>query len=498
LKHFTAFLLLISLFTINSFADDRSNARNMGMSSSGMVSSFGIDAYGINPANFYSNKKLLFDISQFTSASQLKIKEKKTEKPYWSVSLLSVGGGYGCDSNIEFYQKYINYLAINRETFAKLFTDIDAVLRFRDSILPNERTDVNYDLELKWLSVNLTFPHFGALNFTISDKVGLNTDAYSRDEYMPLTFNVAIHNSNFYDITNVEMHQAEAVAWWIRKYNIGFSKVFQFKKGLIKNLSIGLSGGLVHGFGNLITYKSDLYINTYGISRNNNISHVDSVKGIQNFNAKSAITDFFTNYKDGAKSHFTFFPKPAGKGYSFDFGINIQFSDKLSIAASITELGRIKWDYNSFISYDNEEFYYKDFNVRTEDSTYNKLVNNLNGTETRDTKTPYYTEMPLKFRAGISYQPSDKLLFEFNWVKGNNNLPSNTTRHIISLGTEYIPANVIPLRAGISYGGPEEFRFSLGAGLRFRTFSIDVAASGINQIIRNNRIAFSVSSRLMF
>jgi hypothetical protein len=65
------------------------------------------------------------------------------------------------------------------------------------------------------------------------------------------------------------------------------------------------------------------------------------------------------------------------------------------------------------------------------------------------------------------------------------------------VGTEYLPDNIIPLRAGFSVGGPEEFRISLGAGIRFTSLIIDVAATGINHIIRNNRIAFSVSSRII-
>ena len=76
----------------SSFSDDRSNARNMGMSYSGMVSSYGIDAYGINPANYYINKY------SYNDTSSVKFKNKQSNKPFWSISLISVGGGYGCDS----------------------------------------------------------------------------------------------------------------------------------------------------------------------------------------------------------------------------------------------------------------------------------------------------------------------------------------------------------------------------------------------------------------
>lgn len=100
----------------------------------------------------------------------------------------SAGGGYGSDSSIAFYNNYLQYLSIDRNKFVDLFTNIEEVFRFRNTILPADKTDVNYDFELNWLSVNYKNPKFGAVNFSISDRVGLNTEVNSRDEYLPLTF----------------------------------------------------------------------------------------------------------------------------------------------------------------------------------------------------------------------------------------------------------------------------------------------------------------------
>jgi hypothetical protein len=465
----------------------------MGLSYSGMVSSFGIDAYGINPANYYINKYSSSD------TSLVKSKNKQSNKPFWTVSILSVGGSYGCDSNMNFYNKYLSYLSINRSTFANLFTDITSVLQFRDSILPNNKTDVNYDFEVKWFSVNLTFPHFGALNLTISDKVGLNTEANGRNEYLPLNFNLHFYSPSLYDLTNVELHQSEATAWWIRKYTLGFSKIFEFKKGLIKNISIGFSGGLVHGFGNVLTYKSDLYMNSYGIyNPSSGDTHIDSIRGRQNFNTQAALTDFFKDYQDGAESHFTLFPKPAGKGYTMDIGIAMQIGDKIRFAASITDLGKVKWDYNVFTNYDHNDLKYNNMNINSSDPTYNRFVNDLEGLDSRDTVTPYWTDMPTKYRAGLMYQPSNRLMFEADWVMGQNDLPGNSKRSIVSLGSEYFILPYLPLRGGLSVGGPEEFQVSLGAGLRFKNLTFDLAAGGINNLIADKRLAFSFSSKVMF
>jgi hypothetical protein len=195
------------------------------MAFTSMVSSMGTDAYGINPANYDFHKKINLKLSK----SSEKTKFNKI-KPRWELSAMAVGGGYGSDTSIGFYNDYLSYLSIDRQKFVNLFTDLPSVLDFRQNVLPGERTDVNYDFELKWLSVNYSTPRSGTFNVTMSDKVGLNTNVYSRDEALPLNFGIYIDpGSGKTDLTNVNLKQAEAIAWWIRKYNIGYAKQFDFK-----------------------------------------------------------------------------------------------------------------------------------------------------------------------------------------------------------------------------------------------------------------------------
>ena len=470
------------------YADNRSSSRGLGLSNACTVSSLGIDAYGINPANY-----------DFHESPRLKLKDKKqkTVKPHWEISILSLGGAYGSDESIDFYNNYLKYLSINRNTFTGIFTDLNSVLYFRNTVLPSEKTDVNYDFELKWFSVNYSNPKTGAVNFTVSDKVGLNTNVLSRDEYLPLNFSVSPNPNSSYNLTNVELHQSEAIAWRIRKYTLGNAKQFD-TKGIIKNVSVGFSAGLVHGFGNVITLNSSLYANSYGIQSTQNGTHVDSIKGKQSFYTQAALTDFFRDYGDGAKSHFTFFPKPAGTGYSFDLGMTMQIGEMFKVAAAVTEFGKITWDYNTFINYDTNSFNYNDFYLNSSDPTYNRFVNDLEGLDTRDTSSSYTTDMPTKYRAGIMFQPDSQLMIEFDWLKGDNNLPGNTTSSIFSLGAEYYPISFLPLRSGVSLGGPEDWTASVGTGVRFKNVVIDLAAYGINNMIASKRLSFAFSGKLVF
>lgn len=497
MRKYTVFLLpiLFTLSFLNTPAQtgNRSDARSLSMSNSAVASSTGIDAEGLNPANFDYHLKTIQD----TSSSKLHPNFININKPVWEITILSVGGGYGSDESINFYNRYLSKLSINRETFAGLFTDINSVFDFRQNYLPSERTNVNYDFELKWFSVNYSNPKIGAFNFTISDKVGLNTEVLSRDEYLPLTFQFQIHGSFTDSLTNVQLHQSEATAWWLRKYSIGYAKEFEFNIGK-SSFSFGLSAGLVHGFGNVITYNSSLYMNTYGIRSNSpNPTHIDSIKGKQNFYTEAALTDFFEDYNDGARSHYTFFPKPAGTGYSFDLGINLKIARVFRIAASITDIGKVTWNYNTKINYDTNSFIYRNFFIDKSDATYNQFVNDLEGLNTRDTTSSYTTNMPTKYRAGFLFQPSDKWMIEFDWMKGDNNLPGNTTKNIFSLGSEYFPTSFLPLRAGASIGGPESFVISIGTGLKLKHLVLDLAAYGLNNMVADKRFSFAFSAKLL-
>ena len=488
---FTVYLIFICVLVNISNSDDRSNGRSTSMAFANMVSSTGTDAYGLNPANYdyYNPVKLIPKNSSSKNKPVL-------NKPRWEFSLFSVGGGYGSDSSIEFYNKYLNYLTIDRNKFVDLFTDLAKVLQFRDSILPGQKTEVNYDFELRWFSIIFSTSKIGAINFTFSDRVGLNTNVNSRDDFLPLTFGVYYDpNSGKTDLTNVNLAQSEAIAWWIRKYNLGYAKKFNYKNG---SFSIGAAVSLVHGFGNVSTYETKLNISNWGIKSNNGVNHVDSIKGKQDFHTQSALTDFFRDYKDGHESKFNLFPTPAGIGYSFDFGITVQIGNKWKIAASVIDLGKISWNYNTITNDDTNYFAYYDFDLTGTDPTYNALVDDLGGYNTQDTGRVFKSDMPTKFRAGIMFKPSEKFMIEFNWSKGVNNLPGNTDKNVVALGAEFFPLYFLPVRAGLSAGGPGDFYVSLGAGIKFKNFTLDLGTHGINQLILDKRFSVAFSTKLIF
>lgn len=485
-------LTTFALLTSDIRSQDNANARSVGMSFSTVTSSAGLDAYGINPANYDFHKQL-------TLKKQTKVQSKlKKNKSTFELSILQLGGGYGSDNSFDFYQNYTDYLIENYNDILNFFTDVNAVTNFKANILPDEESNVNFDFEFKWLSLNYSNPNAGAFNITISDRVSLNSVVNSKENF--LSYDTS-SNANFsYNINNFRLEQKESAAWWVRKYSAGYAKQLNFPKGsVIKSISIGLSGALVHGFGSITTSSLTMQGNSWGLMPAiDGRTHVDSAVGSSQHLIQTASTDLFRGYNDGKRTQFSFFPKPAGTGYSFDFGMAMQISDYIRIAASVIELGKITWDYNTFVSNDNNSFAYYDFYADENDPTYNALLADLRGTNTNDSNITFETDMPTKYRAGISFSPNEMVLIEFNWLNEKNNLPGKPVKNLYSLGGEVKVVPVLPLRAGFSLGGPGDFNISLGAGLRLLNFHFDLGLYGVNQLVTGKRFLAALSTKLVF
>jgi hypothetical protein len=495
---FTILILLI-LCTLNVRSQDNSNARSVGMSFGSLTSSFGVDAYGINPANYdYHKLSLKKKPGTYSINNNSKVLSKNNKfKQSFEISLLSAGGGYGSDNSFKFYNDYTQYLSVNYTDMVNFFTDLNSTIDFKTNVLPNEQTNVDFNFELKWLSLNYSNPDAGAFNVTVSDKIRLESIVSGKDEF--LNFQTTSNPNGSYNMNNFILNQKESSAWWIRKYTAGYGKQFDFApKSFIKSISIGFSAALVHGYGSIRTSNLSLSGDSWGIQNINGVNHADSITGSSQHFIQTSSTDFFRGYNDAMHSKFSFFPKPAGKGYSFDIGIALQVTDYVRVAASVVELGKIKWDYNTFVSNDNNSFAYYDLYLTEDDPTYQQLLNDIRGVEGRDSNVVYETDMPAKYRAGISYKPSEIVLLEFNWLNEKSILPGKAAENLYSIAGEISPVPVLPLRAGFSFGGDDDFNISLGAGIKLEHFVLDVGLYGLNQLILGKRFLAALSTKLVF
>jgi hypothetical protein len=86
----------------------------------------------------------------------------------------------------------------------------------------------------------------------------------------------------------------------------------------------------------------------------------------------------------------------------------------------------------------------------------------------------FKTALPrsLTFSAAYYYMPN--LVFTATYRQGLNKSMKNITTPLFSVGTEYKPISVLPLRAGIALGGRSGFALGLGFGIDVKYWQLNV------------------------
>jgi hypothetical protein len=57
------------------------------------------------------------------------------------------------------------------------------------------------------------------------------------------------------------------------------------------------------------------------------------------------------------------------------------------------------------------------------------------------------------------------------------------------MGLEFKPWGFLPLRTGVSFGGPDQYNFALGFGLHFGVFDLDLASEHLNFLLSEASLA---------
>ena len=79
------------------------------------------------------------------------------------------------------------------------------------------------------------------------------------------------------------------------------------------------------------------------------------------------------------------------------------------------------------------------------------------------------------FHIGLGYQLRDNLVFALDLEQAFEEKMGYSDRAQLALGVQYSPVNILPLRAGMSFGGIWKYRMALGLGLHLGFFHIDFA-----------------------
>jgi hypothetical protein len=163
-------------------------------------------------------------------------------------------------------------------------------------------------------------------------------------------------------------------------------------------------------------------------------------------------------------------PKPVGKGYGLDFGVNVIIKNKLKIGAALINAGSITWDGNVYKVKDT--LMYSTTNVGLDN--YNifaqmKDIFGKDGLLKMEGKKEIKTKLPGVFRTGASFvigkvaELGIDCIFPLN--PDNPDVAGQIKKPLIGFGGDITPVKWVKFQAGFITGG--NYKFSIPLGIIF-------------------------------
>jgi hypothetical protein len=157
-----------------------------------------------------------------------------------------------------------------------------------------------------------------------------------------------------------------------------------------------------------------------------------------------------------------------GSGFGMDIGAAGVINKKLSLSLSLQNiLGSFSWN-------DGTQQHVQTFLI---DSA--KYVDDFEidpvQTDTSFDIDGFTTRLPVVFHMGAAYQLRKNVTVALDVEQAFSSGMGYSNQAKISVGTEYRPIEVIPLRAGFTYGGKWGFALGLGFGFHMKALHFDFA-----------------------
>ncbi len=423
---------------------ERTNVQGMGMARTAVLSSRGLDAVGINPANLgYSEGK--------------------------SVTLDLIAFGVHVGSNFLNYDLYTTYFTgVNTDSgwVGRYLSDYD-----KQKILeafPGDVGTVFSNVELRLFGLSIEIPKLGTFAFTVTEH--MNAFANIPKDYAHFVF-YGNPPGSFADFS-----QTDAQASWTREYTLAFGMPLQ-RLQFTKTLEAGIGLKLIHGFG------------YFGIDRFNTTletSSTGTITGTVHYGSLAAGADMLVGDQSGQK--FTPFPAPAGVGYAVDLGVSAHVTDFVYVGLSLTDLGSMQWTRNAEeVTADTVIVIDDPVGASGQKDAADRIVKG----NKRELES-FYSTLPTQLRMGVALQidrwPGNdgfpgQLLVELDYTQGFKNTAGSTAVPRFSLGVEYTPLSWLPIRTGVSVGGTDRFNLAFGLGFHFGSFNTDLASENVTALL---------------
>lgn len=471
IKIFIALLFTMEVFAQGGGSVALSDARSVALGKTYTISSRGINAFGINPAN------LAIETDRTV--------ELKTVFPIPNLSYIIGNDFFSIEDYNYFFSGEVNAAG---ETTGKTLTDTEKQ-EFKDLFTNGSALYTEVNVPIFAVVVNAG-EKIGSIGFSMADKMAFKVD-------IPTSL-FDIFLDGFQKGQTYSLDDLDIQSWYIREYSLSYARTLpQIFPKLADEINVGLSLKLVQGLayagieqlntniqvdevGNAITVNSDIIANTA-------------------FSPSFGLKYDFEPDSLEKDSNPGFFNDPAGTGFGFDLGISAKINDQLSVGFAITDIGSITWDTEA-AEYSSATTSYT-LNDLTEKAKTDSLVDAILGEGAA--VESFSTGLPTTLRLGAMYQFTYKfpMMVALDYNQGFNNLPGNSSQPRFSLGYEVYPLSWLPVRTGFSVGGRAGFGWGFGFGFNTSILEVNFATSSMNSFVAGNSakiIGFALGSRWKF
>ncbi len=132
------------------------------------------------------------------------------------------------------------------------------------------------------------------------------------------------------------------------------------------------------------------------------------------------------------------------------------------------------------------------------EEVFDEYFADIDTADTVERHEQFSTSLPILMNFGLSYEHSNVWKLFGQYEQGFTRGAMTTTMPKVTLSGEYNPWEVLPLRAGCSFGGNETFAMMLGFGLSYEQFYMDFgygAHKGVLMGAKGQSLAFDIGIR---
>ena len=194
-------------------------------------------------------------------------------------------------------------------------------------------------------------------------------------------------------------------------------------------------------------------------------AEVTSAEGyFQNLSADNPTTDFNGMLEMRQAS--------GGSGFGYDIGLVMQSNQKLTISAAVLNaFGSVNWQSGTEI----HQYSVKADNFAINSNTFDDDNDSVLVSEDTSFVTgSFSTRLPAVLDFGVSYRLTKKLMFSSEFEQGLSSSMGVLKYSRFAIGSEFTGVPLLPLRAGISFGGQQGFSTAFGVGLNLKYWFVDL------------------------